>query len=330
MSKHVKKGLCLVLAAGLIASSFAGCSRINYVTEGAIQAIHEIKDGSWQETDTETDATGTDASSSDDPVVIDEFVADTYGGVEFTSLEDVVNYYVEAYNYTKSLTAEYVDEDGNTQTFYKLLGTEELDVGDVYIDGSSNSIINNLVPGIVSGLFSANTYGLVPCYNRNPELDNNSDDDTRVADHDFQTSMATVDDVLAANVTDNGDGTITLVIQPKAAQNSTRGDDSQGRFFDVLGDIVGTVESISVISFEEGSAEDNVVVNYKGSTAIVTIDTATKEITEADYEMIAEVEVSHATVTVIRDKSAWLIITYTNHYPASDEYLSETKGLTRK
>ena len=48
MNKYVKKGLCLVLATGLIASSFAGCAKINYVTDGAIQAIHEIKDGSWQ------------------------------------------------------------------------------------------------------------------------------------------------------------------------------------------------------------------------------------------------------------------------------------------
>lgn len=39
MNKYVKKGLCLVLATGLIASSFAGCAKVNYVTEGAIKAI---------------------------------------------------------------------------------------------------------------------------------------------------------------------------------------------------------------------------------------------------------------------------------------------------
>ncbi|MCC8073412.1 MAG: hypothetical protein LIO62_04730 [Clostridiales bacterium] len=325
MNKYVKRGFCLILAAGLIASTFAGCKKVNYVTEGAIQAIHEIKDDSWTATDDEAES----SSSSTDEILIDEFVAGTYGGVEFATKEDVVNYYVEAYNYTKSLTAEYIDEDGNTQTFYKLLGDEDLDVGDVYIDGSSNSVINGLVPGIVDTMFSANTYGLVPCYNRNPELDNNSEDAAKVADHDFQTSMATADDVLEANVTDNGDGTITLVIQPKAAQNSTRGDDSQGRFFEVLGDIAGTVASISIISFEEGTAEDNVIVDYKGGTVTVKIDTATKEITEADYNMVCEVLVTHATVTVIKDKSASLTITYNNHYPASDEYLLETKGLTR-
>lgn len=324
MNKYVKKGLSLALAAGLIASSFAGCAKINYVTNGAIQAINEIKDGSWQETD-ET----AEGDINSDPVVIDELVAGTYGGVEFNDLEDVANYYVEAYNYTKSLTAEYIDGDGNKVTYYKLLGDENLTVGDVMIDGSANAVINKLVPGIVNGMFAPNTYGLVPCYNRDPNLDNNLEDDTRKADHDFRTSAVTADDILAANVTDNGDGTITMVIQPKMGQMSTRGDDAQGRFFEVLGDIGGVVSGIDVVSFEQGTAEENVIVAYKGGTVTVKIDTATKEIVEADYNMIANVEVNHATVTVIKDKSASLQITYTNHYPASDKYLKEKKQITR-
>ncbi len=326
MNKYVKRGLSLALAAGLIASCFAGCKKVNYVTNGAIQAINEIKDGSWQN----SDSADSDSDINNDPIVIDELTPNTYGGVEFNTLEDVANYYVEAYNYTKSLTAEYIDDQGETVTFYKLLGDENLSVGDVMIDGTANAIINKLVPGIVSGLFSANIYGLVPCYNRNPELDNNLKDDTRKADHDFRTSGITADDILAANVTDNGDGTITLVIQPKIGQMSTRGDDSQGRFFEVLGDIGSTVANISVVSFAQGTADENVVVAYKGGTVSVKIDTATKEIVEADYKMIANVEVNHATVTVIKDKSASLLITYTNHYPATDKYLMETKGLTRK
>lgn len=197
------------------------------------------------------------------------------------------------------------------------------------IDGSSNAVINNLVPGIVGGLFAPSTYGLVPSYNRDPNLDNNSEDATRKADHDFRTSGVTADDILEANVTDNGDGTITMVIQPKAGQMSTRGDDSQGRFFEVLGDIGGVVSSIDMISFAEGTAEENVIVDYKGGTVTVKIDTATNEIVEADYKMIANVSVNHATVAVIRDKSASLVITYTNHFPASDEYLLESRGIKR-
>lgn len=325
MNKYVKKGLCIALAAGLIASSFAGCAKINYVTNGAVEAIYKIKDGSWLEKEEDANA---DAGDSD-PIVIDELVPNTYGGVEFKTLEDVAKYYVEAYNYTKTLTAQYKDENGDTQTFYKLLGDENLQVGDVIIDGSANAVINNIVPGMVDTMFSRNTYGLVPCYNRNPDLDNNSEDSSRKNDHEFKTSAVTVDDILAANVKDNGDGTITMEIQPKAGQMSLRGDDSQGKFFEVLGDISGTIAQIKQVSFTQGTPEENVVVNYKGGTVKVKIDTKTKEIIEADYKMIANVSVTHASVLVIKDKSASLIITYTNHYPASDEYLKDAKGIER-
>ena len=326
MNKYVKKGMCLALAAGLIATSFAGCKKINYVTEGAVQAIHEIKDGSWENQGAEANEAG---AAESDPVVIDALVPATYGGVEFNTLEDVANYYVEAYNYTKSLTAEYIDENGDKQTFYKLLGDEDMIIGDVMIDGKVNKTINGVVPGIVKTMFSKNTYGLVPCNNRNPEADNNLNDDTRKADHDFRTSMVTADDIREANVKENEDGTITLTIQPKAGQMSTRGDDSAGRFFEVLGDIGGVISDIDMISFTQGAPEENVVVDYKGGTVTVKIDPSTKEIVEADYNMVCNIAVTHASILVIKDKSASLIITYTNHYPASDQYLMETKKLTR-
>lgn len=325
MNKYVKKGLCIALAAGLIATSFAGCAKVNYVTNSAIEAIYKVKDGSWQETGEEEEG----AAAEGDPVVIDPLTPNTYGGIEFNDLEDVANYYVKAYDYTKTLTAEYIDEDGNTQTYYKLLGDEDLQVGDIMIDGSSNAMINKMVPGIVGGLFAPSVYGLVPSYNRDPNLDNNSEDTARKADHDFRTSGVTADDILAANVTDNGDGTITMVIQPKAGQMSTRGDDSQGRFFEVLGDIGGVISSIDMISFAQGTPEENVLVNYKGGTVTVKINTSTNEIVEADYKMIANVEVNHASIAVIKDKSASLVITYTNHYPASDEYLLDSRGIKR-
>lgn len=323
MNKLVKRGFSLALAIGLVATSFTGCAKIKYVTEGAVQAIQEIKTGDWQNQDAGDDF-------DVDTINIDELTPGTYGGVDFQNLEDVATYYAEAYNYTKSLTAEYITEDGSTATYYKLLGDEKLSIGDVMIDGSANAVINKLVPGIVDGMFAANTYGLVPCYNRDPNLDNNLEDDMRKADHDFRESGITADDILAANVTDNQDGTITMVIQPKAAQMSTRGDDSQGRFFEVLGDIGATVSSISVLSFAQGTPEENIKVNYKGGTVTVTINTATKEITAADYNMLVDIAVNHANVAVIKDKSAALQITYTNHYPASDEYLKDTKGITRK
>ena len=325
MNKFVKKGFCLVLATGLIASTFAGCAKIDYVTSGAIKAIHEIKDGSWQNTESQPGAES--GTSEDTPLV--EFTPGTYGGKEFKTIEDVAKYYVEAYNYTKTLTAEYINEDGGKETFYKLLGDENIVPGDVMIDGKANAIINKLVPTIVGGIFKPNTYGLPPCNNRNPLIDNTNSNEADPGPHDFRTSALTADDILAANIVDNKDGTITMTIQPKACEMSVRGEDAQGKFFEVLGDIGAVVKDIDIISFEQGTADDNVKVTYKGGTGKVKINTSTNEIVEADYEMIADVAVTHATVKVIKDKSASLKITYTNHYPADDDYLKAKKGLTR-
>lgn len=320
MNKFVKKGLCLVLATGLIATSFAGCAKMNYVTNGAIQAINEIKDGSWQNTDEPAGEENFDAP------VIDAFAAGTYGGVEFKSIEDVTNYYVEAYNYSKTLMAQYKDQDGNIQTWYKLLGEENLSVENIKIGGTANATINNLVPGIVGGIYNPGLNGLVPSTNRNPALDT---DEWEGNGETLTTSRLVADDLVTANVTDNGDGTITIKLQPKAVNMSAPGKDAQGHVFQSLGSIDKTVDSITVLSWSEGTTAENCKVNYYSGVATVTIDTATKEITSADYVMKAFVAVSHANVAVIKDKSATVDITMEWKYPASDEYLMSSKGCSR-
>ena len=326
MKKLIKSITCLALVAALVAS-LAGCAKLNYVTNGTITAIQEVKSGDWKNAGKDGEA---DAAAEEDVSVLDKpFEAGTYGGVEFKSLEDVSNYYVEAYNYTKTLTAQYKDADGNTKTFYKLLGTEDLQVGDVMIDGKANSTINSLVPSIVGPMFDANSWSLVPSGSREPEYDNNLDDNTRKNDNDYRTSAFKAEYILDANVVDNGDGTITLTIQPKQEELAFRGEGPQGSFFEVLGDITGAVKSITVLSFTEGDASDNVKVMYKGGTGSVTIDTKTKEIVSAHYTMVANVDVTHASIAIIKDKSASVKITYTNEYPASDEYLKERRGITR-
>lgn len=262
-----------------------------------------------------------------DEVKIDEFKAGTYGGKEFNSVDDVVNYYIECYNYTKTLTAQY-DDNGETKTYYKLLGDEGLSVENLLVEGKSNATIDKLVPGIMSSVFSGNVKGLPPAENRDPLEDIR--DKGSENEIDRRTSPLLVDDVLACNVVDNGDGTINITIQPKAALLSMPAADPQGRYFNVLGDITSTVESISILSFSEGTIDENFVVRYAGGSGTVTIDTKTNEIISADYEMDVHIDVSHATVTVIKDKSASLDIVYTNHFPATDDYLKESKGMSRK
>ncbi len=266
----------------------------------------------------------TTEENTGDVAVIDAFAAGTYGGKDFQSIEDVVNYYNECYAYTKTLTAEY-DENGETKTYYKLVGDEKLNISNLLVEGKSNSMLYSLVPGIAGCLFSGNVIGLSPSGNRARDLDTRAD-----GAMDCTVSHLTADDVLEANVVDNNDGTINITIQPKAALLSMPGEDSQGRFFNSLGDISSVVSSIDVLSFSSGTVDDNFVVDYKGGTGTVTINTSTNEITAGDFEMKVHINVSHANVAVLKDKSASLDISYTNHYPADDQYLMDSRKITRK
>lgn len=258
----------------------------------------------------------------EDVAVIDEFVPGTYGGVEFTSVDDVVAYYVECFNYNKTLTAPYTD-NGEAKNYYKLLGDENLSVTQLLIEGKENATINNLVPSIMGSLFSGKPKGLPPAAEADPAIDYR--DDGTISQLE---SHLTADDVLACNVVDNGDGTITITIQPKYVMLSQADQDAQGRFFNVLGDITSTVAQISVLSFAQGDANDNVKVRYAGGTGTVTVNTASKEITAAEYIMKVHLDVTHANVTVIKDKSATMELEYTNKFPADDSWLADC-GVTR-
>lgn len=324
MKKALKAVVCLAMVVALVAS-FAGCAKINYVTNGTIQAIQDVKSGAWENGGSQGGAEGEEGgadTSTDENVIGGDLEPGTYGGVEFKDLNDVAAYYKEAYDYTKTLTAQYKNADGGTETFYKMLGEDDLQLESILIDGKENSMINNLVPGIMGGLFSKQINGLPPAKNRNPELD--KDDEGQ----DFRTSYLVGDDLLAAKVADNGDGTITITMQPKLTEMSVPGKDAQGHVFSTLGDIGPTVASISVVSFAQGDYKENIKVTYKGGTAVVKIDTKTKEIVEAEYTEMAYVSVTHASITVIKDKSASLTIKYWQKFPCSAEYMKETKGVT--
>ena len=323
MKKYAFKGLGLVLAVALIVGCFAGCAKINYVTDGAIQAINEVKDGSWM-TKGQEDA-GTSEADYDKPV-IEEFKAGTYGGVEFKDVAAVAEYYKQAYDYTKTLTAQYKDDKGQTQTYYKMLCEEDLDVHDIAIDGSVNKTINGMVPSIVKPIYKPGLNGLVPSTNRDPKLDT---DEWDGKGESLQTSRLVADDLVTANVKDNGDGTITLQMQPKYVNMSAPGKDAQGHVFQSLGAIDSTVDNIKPLTWSEGTTAENCKVHYYGGTATVTINTKTKEITKADYVMEAHVEVSHACIAVIRDKNATVDVTMKWSAPASEKYMQESKGVTK-
>lgn len=314
--KKAGKIIAIVLAVCIVISGvifgFVKKEEMNYFFSAMSNAKAAINDGSWKD-----DGSGVDLADV-------AFVPGTYGSVEFKDTEDVLSYYKKVYDNTKAETAEYIDSDGNTVTLYDFLGTEDLVINSVLVEGKENSIINGLVPGIVNSLFDQGVWGLPPCAERAPEGDIDEDGVSLV------TSRLTIEDIQNCDVKDNGDGTITLIIQPKAAKMSHKGMDSQGRMFNALGAIDDTVDSISVLSWASGTTAENCLVNYEGGSAVVTVDTNTEKIVEADYNMGVEVVVNHANVSVIKDKSAGVSISYKQHFPASDDYLKDSRGIVRK
>ncbi len=324
--KKIAKALTVTIIIALCIM-LAGCQKAGYVfSEGLVKSIGEVKDGSWNSQD---DAA--QQEEKEDTPVIDEFVQGTYSGVNFNTQEDLVNYYVKVYNNTKSQTAVYVNSDGKEETRYAFLGTEELNVGTILIDGKENSVVNKIAPGIVNGIFVKGIASLPPYYSSIPNDDNNLNDDTRKNDCNFDKCMLTSDDILACNATQNDDGTLTVKLQPKAANNSLRGDDSQGKAFEALGDIAGIVSQIGVMSFSQGDANDNIIADYNGGVITAKIDPKSEKIVEADYDMNVDVSVKHVNAaSIIKDKSAALNIKFKNHFPADSKYLKDVAGISAK
>ena len=153
-----------------------------------------------------------DAAATEDKSVIGEFQAGTYGGIKMDTAEDAVKYYVEAYNKTKAETPSSTTR--SKQTWSAFIGDEDLKINSVIIDGNENKTINSMVPGIVGGIFHAGTSALPPTAGKVQK------DDVDEKGNSLVTSSLTADDVLAVVVEDNGDGTITMKIQPKMAEMS--------------------------------------------------------------------------------------------------------------
>ena len=315
MKKGIKAVICLALVIGLTSSLF-GCAKINYITNGTIGAINEVKSGDWKKTD---EATPVAADSEEDKAVIDEFQAGTFGGVEFKTIDDVIKYYADAYNKTKAKKAMFENEKGEVVEMYAFADEKSMEVKDILVEGKANAVIDKLIPQLLSALYAPTIGGLHPCNAREPENDKDENGES------LMTCRVTADDVVTANVKDNGDGTITITMQPKAVNMSRVGLDSQGKFYTTLNDIGEVVDQVDALSWASGTTEENCTVNYKGGTVTVKIDIKSGEIVEADYNMIAYVKVQHANIAVVKDKSLSATVDYRCHFPASKEFYDKVK-----
>ena len=315
MKKTIKAVVCFVLAA-VLTLSFTGCAKVGYVFDGTMKAIQDVKTGEWKNQNNPSEGEG-EADSADDPAVIDEFVAGTYGGIEFKSLEDVVKCYADAYNKTKAKTAMFIDEEGKKVEMYAFCDQKEITITDILVEGKSNAVINKLIPQLLNALYVPTIGGLQPCNAREPENDNDENGES------LKTCRVKAEDLVTANVKDNGDGTIVLTMQPKMVNMSRVGMDEQGRMFTSLNDIGAVVDAVDAFSWASGTTEENCKVVYKGGTAVVKIDTKSGEIVEAHYDMHVYVNIVHANLSVVHDKSLSATVDYKCDFPCSKEFFDK-------
>ncbi len=310
MKRVIKALICIALVFALV-FSLTGCAKVGYIWDMTMKGISDVRSGEWNKT---ADVTNTDVDSEDDPPVIDEFIAGNYGGIEFGSIDDVVKYYSDAYNKTKAKTAMYKNEDGEVVEMYAFADQKEITITDIKVEGKSNAVLDKLVPQLLGALYKPTIGGLQPCNAREPENDNDEKGES------LKTCRVQAEDLVTASVKDNGDGTITISMQPKTVEMSRVGMDAQGRMFTSLNDLGAVVDAVDAFSWASGTTEENCKVKYKGGTAIVTIDTKSGEVVEAHYDMHVYVNIIHASIAVVHDKSMSAVVDYRCDFPCSKEF----------
>lgn len=182
----------------------------------------------------------------------------------------------------------------------KVKGSDKLEIGDLQI-GNLNStmmnLLNSTIDKVMGSLFQHMEDKALPSFG--------STEITLQAD-----------DIASFTVEDKGD-TYVLTITPKAEKNPAhKNSGPQSRFFDVLEGVEDVVNSIdkNLVSFEGGVSE-SLILNYDGGKGVVTIDKATKQVVNATYVMIVNLDVKDVTAAkVIKFKTASGKITYTCEY----------------
>ena len=239
-------------------------------------------------TQPQADSKPADSNAGGDNNIPATAPADNKPAVELSSSSskaDIVAEYIKVYNTTKA-----------AGTF---TGHDTMALTSVMIDGKENSLVKNAAAGVVKA--DAKDMQLPPYTDSDPAKE----------------CLITEADISDATYTDNGDGTATIKLIPISCTNSKRLQDAQGKMFNVMEDVKGTLEGISLISWSQGDADSNVTLTCDGGYAEVTYDKNTKMMTKADYTLITVADVQHANVLFLKDKSATATFDYKMLFPGN-------------
>ena len=299
--KKVIRVLAMVLCVVMLASTFYGCTvKININVDGAVAqapAVQQVPATQAPVTQAPvTQAPATTAAPADTtaaPADTTAAPADTTAAPADTTAAPAD----KAPSTVEEVLAEYAVVYKTTKASGTFKGHDTMSCEYVKIDGKDNS----MVKGVADGFMKATGTDMdLPPYKGD--------------DHPAE-SLLTAADVDSATYTDNGDGTATIKIVPKAVENAKFKADPQGKAFNVMEDIAGALAGISVITWSEGDANSNVKLTEKDGYIEVVYNKDTKMMPKADYVLVTYADVTHANVLVLKDKSASVKFVYTMTYP---------------
>lgn len=299
--KKAIRTLAVVLCLVLCATALTGCTvnlQVNVKTDGAAAPANNSATPTPTPTPTPSSSAPAESKPAESKPAESKPAEDSKpaeskpaesSGAELSassSKADIVAEYVKVYNTTKA-----------TGTF---TGHDTMELTSVKIDGNENATVKKLAAGVVKA--DAKDMQLPPYTDADPGKE----------------CLITEADISSATYTDNGDGTATIKLVPIACTNSKRFQDAQGKMFNVMEDVKGTLANISLISWAQGDADSNVTLSCDGSYAEVTYDKNTKMMTKADYTLITIADVQHANVSfIVKDKSATATFDYKMLFPGN-------------
>ena len=306
--KKAIRVLAMVLCVVMLASTFYGCTvKININVDGiaaqtpVVQQVPATQAPVTQAPVTQApattaapaDTTAAPADTTAAPADTTAAPADTTAAPADTTAAPAA----AAPTTPAEILAEYAVVYKTTKATGTFKGHDTMSCEYVQIDGKDNS----MVKGIADKFMAAS--------GTNMDLPPYKGDDNPME------CLLTEADIDSATYKDNGDGTATIKIVPKAAENATFKNDPQGKSFNVLEDVAGALSSISVITWAEGDANSNVKLTEKDGYIEVTYNKDTKMMTKADYVLVTYADVTHANVAILKDKSASVKFVYTMTYP---------------
>ncbi len=188
----------------------------------------------------------------------------------------------------------------NTKADASFLGSDNIVISDITVDGVKNSGVDSIVHSVMDAIYKPQNLPLPPYSAENP----------------FPVCIFHEEDAQSAEWKDLGNGQAELIIYPKQSINSTLGT-GQGKMFNVINDISVIFDYMPNFAYgwSEGDTASNVKTVYDGGYCRVVYDRVSMKMISAEYVMKLTVEISNFEI-LFAAHNVSVVMTYTQTFPA--------------